>query len=1417
MSERVCDPECLVQVESHVDNILIIKLYEFIIQANIDLSADGVVSSSVVAEMLNDDKSSVTENAIRFVWETIRNKMVLKNKKPQVFPIEKLLAAVPVVYFQTHPETVDTLLQLKDETGEFVFLGLADFLGRAARVVLATNVDCQDLCDINAWLAFDQSITIDDVNNAARAGANTPVKADDVHSLTRTFRGVETRSAFIDLINADAALAAGTASSDGMTFGAGGGTVNDQRAVAYATAYGPTSDMGLMTITTAPTVNAAGNVNQAGIVFLVSGSTEAVQISGGLPAVFSYSKGGDTATIGTTKKMLNPGTGWRFTDAVTTAGLLIFNVATKANLLSAGYTEAEIKPEWIHKATNNIVLTSTTGGNATTLSPTSLNTTPIAAAQGRVGRPGFSLKSLAQVTANPYVAAGMTNDNVYTFLVSSSDQASGAMPAIVKITSAASATAFTFTEVLESGNGWYESMALTGAGLTFTLATVSSLVSNGYEPLVKYISAGGGTPTIASDQGGVALTVVIQQTLLETTGLTALSAVAVDGAGFVGTDTANATTGQIWFLVSGKDATVQVPKGKPAIFRYEANAAAATDTATITLIAPGSGFLPSAELAGNLVWTLATESNLLANGYVPVDRTNFDRRNRATSVAGAPTATATRSRFTSNPTYHVKRMYAQQAGKATNPATFLGFPYATDDASLFGTAANYNTPVNGGNEPAPTLAAIATLQLLGNNNPSAKASASQIEITERLLANAQNKPTANTLIFLNRINSDQLRRFFSLSTIAAIVTFIGTVTANDLTPNFNMKYYNILSPVQLSNTDISYLYGLFAVLSTIGYSPEEALKATRSQLIGPVINGEGAAAIDAGGALTAPAQITLRANDFDRFFPNYIKSQPVVRRLSLFSELPTSRVPVTPSGALLLANENIAALYKEIYDNSRDIKSRYVQLVATNGQPYEQQVAERVTSLTSTGTRSIIGIKSIIHNAAVTLQKGSLLTASSGTTGKAVFLINTAIVLAADTTRNIAGGELTLVSSTVGGFASNFTTHPINSDNIVPITPAFALVTLAASNGVSTVYEFSEPIQQSNAFKFGGLVFDEDNLFKESELFASHLTKFYTLNNPTSDGSGAPASGPVTLNPVATAGKYNKSPSSTGPLTVKANLNKLFELVSIKYGVPLWMIMVAAAAGNTTLFGAQKLMIELFNTIIAKKQLTLVTEILNIPKGKWSNDLEPIEVLVSIVDAERAFFIDVKPYIEAVLNFAKSNLFDTVRGVNTKGNALIAKLMEAARDDDDRSNIFLMMGTTPEIQLANLSNILSLIKMPKIKLFNYYFAQFSMAQLIDCLPEIVAQPSTPTASSACTSYWHTLFSSLEGIKKLKPYVTAEILLTYNRSVTPIDITVGTSRSSSTSLVFKPTLVIQAYFPDDTIVAGTIKLNALVADMGLSFI
>lgn len=1412
MLERACDPECLAQVETHVDNILILKLYEFIIQANIDLSADGVISSSVVAEMLNDDKSSVTENAIRFVWETIRNKMVLKGSlKPDAFPIDKMLAAVPQIYFQTHPEALDTLLQLKDEKGVFVFLGLADFLGRAARVVLVKNIVCQDLCDIAAWLTFNQTITIDDVNNAARAVGQSIVTVDSLVAVSNTYCGMETRAAHIEKITANGALPTGTRGSDGITYIAGGGTTSDQKAVAYATAYGPTSDMGLLTITVNPGLGTTANVNQEGIVFQVSSSEETVQINGGLPAIFSYSKGGGASTFGTTVKMLYPGSGWRFTDAATTAGLLIFNVATTANLLSAGYTAAEIKPEWVHTATTGIVLTAAAAGNAEyTLSSTTLNTTLANTAQGRVGRTGFSLKSLTQ-GGTPFVSTTMTAANVYIFLVKSSDQASGAKPAIVKVT-ATDATNFTFTEVMESGDGWYESMALTGVGatLTFTLATATALVDAGYDPLTKYISAGTGAATIAGNQTGKSITIALKQTLPETTGLTALTAVAVAGTGFVGSSAATVTDGQIWFLVSGKDATVQDTKGKPAIFRYEASTATATET-TATFIEPGSGFYPSAEIAGNLVWTLATPSNLLANGYVPVDQTNHDIRNRAETVTGNTTAVATRSLFPSNPTYHLKRLYALQAGKATDPATALGFKFATDAASLFGTAANYNDPINGSYEVAPTLATKKTFELLKINQKN-KATATQIEIAKLLLANVDvNKPTAFTLIFLNLINSALLKQFFASTTLANIVTFIGVVTAST-TPNFNMKYYNILSPVQLSNADISFLYGLFAVLSTLGYLAEEVLKAVRLQLVGAPIANEG------GGTLTAPAQITLRANDFDRFWPDYIKSQSVSRRASLFSDLVTPQVPVVPSGALLLANENIAALYQEVYDNSRELKSRYTQLVASNGLPYEQQVAERVTGLTSTGTRSIIGITSIIHNATVTLLKGALLTASSTTTGKAVFLINKDIALTADTRKNIASGDLTLVSTTVGGFASTFITHPLYSNTNTPVLATFTAITLAASGGTQTIYEFSEPIPQSSGFQFGGLVFDEDNLFVKSALFAKHLPEFYTLDNPVSSGAGAPATGPATLTALASRGKYNVTPTlAAGPLTVDSNLYKLYELISVKYSVPLWIVIVAASAGVTTLLAAQQVMIDLFNTILSKKNLVSLVDILSLPKGPWSNGLEPVELLASIIINERNLYIDVKPYIETLLNFAKTHLFDTVRAVNTQGNGLIVKLMESARDDVDRSNILLMMGTTPEIQLANLTNILSLIKMPKIKLFNYYFAQFSMAQLIDGLPLIVASPGTPTATSVCTSYWHTLFNSLEGIKKLQPYVSAEDLLTYERSVKPINVAAGTSKTATTSLTFNPTFIIQAYYPGDTLITGTEKLNALVADMGISFV
>lgn len=1408
MSERVCDPECLVQVESHVDNILIIKLYEFIIQANIDLSADGVVSSSVVAEMLNDDKSSVTENAIRFVWETIRNKMVLKTKKPQAFPIEKMLAAVPKLYFQTHPETLDSLLQLKDEKGEFVFLGLPDFFGRAAKVVLAKNIECQDLCDVDSWLTFNQTITIDDANSVRdlRASvAKSIVTANDLLGVANIYAGTDYRKNLAALPGSAALLAATSLNSDGVVAPSVTDTTNyGQRLGYYANSFGAGSNMGLMRISASPVATAGAD--QDGIVFLVSG-TAAAQHVGGLPAIYGYSKGSATGTIGTTITMLSAGTGWRDNAQIAAEGQLIFNLATKVNLLAKGYAEADIKDSYIHKA-GSVTLRDIDGTTGRALSLTVLSTAIMDVAIGETGTVGLGLVSI-----DASGRTGSTNITApVTILVSSATlQSPGAKPAIVRFAVGATAgSTYGAATILEPGENWISTTTIAHDNITFEVATEANLRAAGYAPDTKYIS---GAATIGT--AGTATTGLVGIVDTEGTGLYGLSANTLGGTGLNG-NAASSTNSAFFVLASGKDDTAQKPGSQPAIVKFTLTSNSASATGAGVVIAPGTGFLPGARKAGSILFTIATAANLSAAGYIPNSQVNYSTFN-AGSITTSTTISGILSVFTSSTTVLLKREFALVANTPNLP----NFTYSPASDKLFLTASNYNTRLLDSYEAPPIVATKTALALV---KPAVRATASQLEIVKLVVANAgTNKPSATTLIFINRINSELLKQFYATKP-ADIVTFMGTVSNTDTTPDFNMKYYNILSPVQLSNADISHLYGLFAVFSSLGYPAEEVLKASRSKLVGALIANEGVATA---GTLTAPAQITLRANDFDRFYPGpskaqpmgYIKSQPLSRRLSLFSDLVTPLVPVDPSSALLLASEDLAALYKEVYDNSRELKSRYTQLKAINGLPYEQQVAARVKGLSSSGTCSIIGIKSILETTTGgTFLKGTLLTVSSAN-GKAVFLVNKAITLVADTKKVIAEGDLTLISSSAGGFDTTFITHPIYSDNVPGVT-GFAAYTLNATPAAAdneTIYEFSEPIPQSSGYQFGGLVFDEDNLFVKSELFAGHLTGFYTLNNPTSDGSGAPTTGPATLASLATQGTYNVTPTLTnGPLTVRANLNKLYNLLGAKYGVPVWMIIVAAAAANATLRGAQKLMIELFNTVLAKKDVVSVLDILSLPKGPWSNGLQPIEVLVSIVADERALFIDVKPYIEAVLDFAKSNLFDTVRAVNTKGNPLIVKLMDAARDDDERSNIFLMMGTTPEIQLTNLSDILSLVKMPKIKLFNYYFAQFSMGQLIDGLPEIVASPGAPTASSVCTSYWHTLFNSLEGVKKLKPYVGADVLLTYERSVKPIDVAAGTSKTATTSLTFKPTFIIQAYYPEDTILSGTAKLNALVADMGIAF-
>ena len=104
---------------------LVTKMYEIIISGGIDLNS-GVITAGIVAGIVGDLPSDVSDNAIHFVWER-RNAVVRASGNPVSFPIARLLAAISTSYVNAHSNVLDTFLQLVDEAGNPVFLGLNDF------------------------------------------------------------------------------------------------------------------------------------------------------------------------------------------------------------------------------------------------------------------------------------------------------------------------------------------------------------------------------------------------------------------------------------------------------------------------------------------------------------------------------------------------------------------------------------------------------------------------------------------------------------------------------------------------------------------------------------------------------------------------------------------------------------------------------------------------------------------------------------------------------------------------------------------------------------------------------------------------------------------------------------------------------------------------------------------------------------------------------------------------------------------------------------------------------------------------------------------------------------------------------------------------------------------------------------------
>ena len=223
-------------------------------------------------------------------------------------------------------------------------------------------------------------------------------------------------------------------------------------------------------------------------------------------------------------------------------------------------------------------------------------------------------------------------------------------------------------------------------------------------------------------------------------------------------------------------------------------------------------------------------------------------------------------------------------------------------------------------------------------------------------------------------------------------------------------------------------------------------------------------------------------------------------------------------------------------------------------------------------------------------------------------------------------------------------------------------------------------------------------------------------------------------------------------------------------------------------------------------------QLLSLPAGNWSNDETPCQVLVNVIRESATLDVDPRPYINALLDFAKVNIHIVLQ-TDVIGDAdVLEKLIFAARNDTDKNSIFLMMGANTESQLATISALLANINTNRISEFKYYLNQFTIFQLVDGLGEVVNASSLVNVSTlsintvtggatitgggfsqvypACTNFWPILYANQ--IELLVPHIPAEVLLTFARNVNMYSVTTNNSVGQVSRLVFNFNDVVKAY-------------------------
>jgi hypothetical protein len=613
--------------------------------------------------------------------------------------------------------------------------------------------------------------------------------------------------------------------------------------------------------------------------------------------------------------------------------------------------------------------------------------------------------------------------------------------------------------------------------------------------------------------------------------------------------------------------------------------------------------------------------------------------------------------------------------------------------------------------------------------------------------------TSTTFIYENYINKSLLSQYYPLIKLSDVVTFFKTgVTATDL----KLPYYNILSDPAI--TTASAFLGVFTVLSVLGYSAAEAYKVCQSVITSAAI-----------------------ATEFDGFFGDYVKNLPLLTRLGGLS---TATIQQTLSSTFLLGTDKVSDIYDTVFNNSKTDKSILAQI---GGSAYTTTNVNTVSS--------------------ANLYAAAVAAAVKGLTGK--YSVGS-IVVSGTATADVAGGALTFTNA--AGSVASYTAFKTGAKTaVVKITNVGSTTTAAPTIADVSGLKFT-PIMVGNTSKtFGAPLINNDTLYTKAvnpntAVFSKVLSSLYTLSTATAQ-TNAPAGPYVLVSLLTGAGATAFPVPSATLLTVTENLNALYKAIATANNVSVVNVVIAANANNNSDSTSEKLIVQLYtNDSIPLQQL------LSLPAGNWSNDETPCQVFVNIIRNAATLDVEPRPYINALLDFAKEKIH-VVLATDVIGDAeVLEKLIFAARNDTDKNSIFLMMGANTESQLATISALLAVVNTNRISEFKYYLNQFTIFQLVDVLGEVVnastlvnvstlsintaTNGATITGGSfsqsypACTNFWPILYANQ--IELLVPHIPAEVLLTFARNVNMYSATTNNSVGQVSRLVFNFNDVVKAY-------------------------